>query len=85
MNPRGFPDPSALLCDDNLERLARSPSESVDLIYLDPPFFSNQDHEVIAFAGGSSTRPFRCPRDAGRGCDLSSRSPRPVNGGRWAG
>lgn len=33
--------------DDNLERLASMPSESVDLIYLDPPFFSNRSYEVI--------------------------------------
>ncbi len=33
--------------EDNLERLAALPSESVDLIYLDPPFFSNRFYEVI--------------------------------------
>lgn len=33
--------------DDNLERLAALPSESVDLIYLDPPFFSNRTYEVV--------------------------------------
>ncbi len=33
--------------DDNLERLAQLPSESIDLIYLDPPFFSNRFYEVI--------------------------------------
>lgn len=36
-----------LYCNDNLERLASMPSESVDLIYLDPPFFSNRVYEVI--------------------------------------
>jgi DNA modification methylase len=36
-----------IYCEENLERLARLPSESVDLIYLDPPFFSNRDYEVI--------------------------------------
>jgi DNA modification methylase len=36
-----------LYCDDNLERLSSLPSESVDLIYLDPPFFSNRHYEVI--------------------------------------
>jgi DNA modification methylase len=36
-----------LYCDDNLSRLAQMPSESVDLIYLDPPFFSNRIYEVI--------------------------------------
>jgi len=33
--------------DDNLERLAHLPAESIDLIYLDPPFFSNRFYEVI--------------------------------------
>jgi DNA modification methylase len=32
---------------DNLEVLKRLDSESVDLIYLDPPFFSNRNYEVI--------------------------------------
>lgn len=36
-----------LYCDDNLERLTRFPAQSADLIYLDPPFFSNRDYEVI--------------------------------------
>lgn len=40
-------DTGVLYCDDNLERLAALPSESVDLIYLDPPFFSNRVYEVI--------------------------------------
>ena len=33
--------------NDNLERLPQLPAESVDLIYLDPPFFSNRFYEVI--------------------------------------
>jgi DNA modification methylase len=40
-------DTSVLYCDDNLARLAELPEESVDLIYLDPPFFSNRVYEVI--------------------------------------
>lgn len=36
-----------LYCDDNLERMSSLPSKSVDLIYLDPPFFSNRIYEVI--------------------------------------
>lgn len=38
---------SILYCDDNLARLAQFPEECVDLIYLDPPFFSNRHYEVI--------------------------------------
>lgn len=41
------PDTGVLYCDDNLARLARMPAESVDLVYLDPPFFSNRVYEVI--------------------------------------
>lgn len=36
-----------LICGDNLEELAKLPKESVDLIYIDPPFFSNRYYEVI--------------------------------------
>lgn len=36
-----------LILGDNLEILKSLPSESVDLIYIDPPFFSNRNYEVI--------------------------------------
>jgi DNA modification methylase len=36
-----------LYCGDNLKRMSALPSESVHLIYLDPPFFSNRHYEVI--------------------------------------
>ena len=36
-----------LILGDNLEILKTIPSESVDLIYIDPPFFSNRNYEVI--------------------------------------
>ena len=36
-----------LLLGDNLEILRTMPDESIDLIYLDPPFFSNRTYEVI--------------------------------------
>ncbi len=36
-----------LILGDNLEILKTLDSESVDLIYLDPPFFSNRTYEVI--------------------------------------
>lgn len=32
---------------DNLRRLAQFPDDCVDLVYLDPPFFSNRNYEVI--------------------------------------
>jgi len=36
-----------LILGDNLEIMNTLESESVDLIYLDPPFFSNRNYEVI--------------------------------------
>jgi DNA modification methylase len=36
-----------LILGDNLEVMPTMPKESVDLIYLDPPFFSNRNYEVI--------------------------------------
>jgi DNA modification methylase len=36
-----------LILGDNLEILKTMDSETIDLIYLDPPFFSNRDYEVI--------------------------------------
>ena len=36
-----------LILGDNLEILREMESETVDLIYLDPPFFSNRNYEVI--------------------------------------
>jgi len=38
---------STIYCGDNLEWLARFPGDCIDLIYLDPPFFSNRFYEVI--------------------------------------
>jgi site-specific DNA-methyltransferase (adenine-specific) len=36
-----------LICGDNLGILPTLPKESVDLIYIDPPFFSNRNYEII--------------------------------------
>lgn len=47
MNPIGYLETSVLICGENLERLAEFPDECIDLVYLDPPFFSNRQYEVI--------------------------------------
>jgi DNA modification methylase len=39
--------PNTIYCGDCKEVLANFPDECVDLIYLDPPFFSNKHYEVI--------------------------------------
>lgn len=47
MQPVGYLETGVLYCDDNLERLSQFPADCIDLIYLDPPFFSNRTYEVI--------------------------------------
>ena len=36
-----------LICGDNLEVLVTIPKESVDLIYIDPPFFTHKQYEIV--------------------------------------
>ena len=38
---------SQLILGDNLEVLRTIPSETIDLIYIDPPFFSGRNYNVI--------------------------------------
>lgn len=47
MSPVSFLETGVIYCDDNLRRLSQFPAECIDLIYLDPPFFSNRHYEVI--------------------------------------
>jgi len=46
-----------LICGDNLEELAKLPKESVDLIYIDPPFFTHKQYEVV-WGDEAETRSF---------------------------
>jgi DNA modification methylase len=39
--------PNTIYCGDCEEALKKFPDECVDLIYMDPPFFSNKHYEVI--------------------------------------
>ena len=48
--------PNTLYYGDCLEWLPRFPSESVDLIYLDPPFNSNTDYNLLFGNGGQRRR-----------------------------
>jgi len=36
-----------IYCGDNLTWLKKFPDRCIDLIYLDPQFFSNRQYEVI--------------------------------------
>jgi DNA modification methylase len=47
VTPSVFLETNVIYCGDNLARLGQFPSDSIDLIYLDPPFFSNRHYEVI--------------------------------------
>ncbi len=46
-----------IYCGDNLDVMSRLPAESIDLNYIDPPFFSNRQHEVI-WGNGAELRAF---------------------------
>jgi len=46
-----------LICGDNLEVLRKIPKESIDLIYIDPPFFTNKQYEVV-WGDEAETRSF---------------------------
>ena len=46
-----------IYCGDNKEVLRKFPNECVDLIYADPPFFSNRHYEVI-WSDGYELRAF---------------------------
>jgi len=47
VNPTNVLKPGFLYRGDNLDVLRQMPDASADLIYLDPPFFSNRNYEVI--------------------------------------
>ena len=46
-NQNKFCKINQLICGDNLEELVKFPKESVDLIYIDPPFFTHRNYEVV--------------------------------------
>jgi len=45
--PSALIDTRVIYCGDNLEQLRKQPENSVDLIYIDPPFNSNRNYEVF--------------------------------------
>src|SRR5215218_6633228 len=47
VTPVRYLETGVLHCGDKIDILGATPSECVDLIYLDPPFFSNRTYEVI--------------------------------------
>ena len=47
VNPVGYLETGVVQCEDNLAALSAMPDDCIDLVYLDPPFFSNRIYEVI--------------------------------------
>jgi 16S rRNA G966 N2-methylase RsmD len=45
--PSAIVDTRVIYCGDNLEQLRKLPDKCVDLVYIDPPFNSNRNYEVI--------------------------------------
>jgi len=39
--------PETIYCGNAKMVMSRFPEESVDLIYMDPPFFSNRNYELV--------------------------------------
>jgi site-specific DNA-methyltransferase (adenine-specific) len=39
--------PGTIICGDNLAALQSMPASSVDLCYIDPPFFSRRNHQDL--------------------------------------
>jgi DNA modification methylase len=48
---------NVIYCGENLEIMSKLPEESIDLIYIDPPFFSNMNYEII-WGDGAERRAF---------------------------
>lgn len=46
-----------IICGDNEQWLQDLPDESIDLCYIDPPFFSNRNYEII-WGNGFELRAF---------------------------
>lgn len=49
---------NAIYCGDSLKILSEFSDKSVDLIYLDPPFFTQKNYEIV-FNDGYEIRSFK--------------------------
>ena len=47
MESRYYFKPNTIYCGDNLKILKAFPDECVDLIYIDPPFFSGKNYDLV--------------------------------------
>lgn len=51
------PNKNTIICGDNLIWLDYLPNESVDVCYIDPPFFSNKEYNYIWYPKGDKDNP----------------------------
>ncbi len=66
---------NAIYCGDCLEVLNSFPPESVDLVYVDPPFGSGEDYEIV-FKDGVEVRHFKDRWIGGRDSYIDWMAPR---------
>ena len=57
MSKAGQQKRNSIFCGDCIEWLKKVPDNSIDLCYIDPPFFSNKQHEII-WGNGYELRSF---------------------------
>jgi 16S rRNA G966 N2-methylase RsmD len=48
LKPSALVDRRVIYCGDNVEQPRKLPDGCVDLVYIDPPFNSNRNYEVLA-------------------------------------
>lgn len=51
------PNKNTIICGDNFTWLDYIPNESIDMCYIDPPFFSNKDYNYIWYPKGDEDNP----------------------------
>lgn len=59
-----------IYCRENLELMRELPEEGIDLIYIEPPFFSNQQYEGIKIEQASKESCSEAMAELGIGKDL---------------
>lgn len=64
MNPVNYLETGVLHCGDNVDLLGKFPAACVDMIYLDPPFFTGRVYEVI-WEDDDEIRSFEDRREGG--------------------
>ena len=80
--PSSLIDTRVIYCGDNFDQLKKLAENSVDLIYIDPPFNSNRNYEV--FWGETKEKRAFEDRHATRLMPKKCRTPL-ISGSDWVG